>query len=198
MNRWILPLTAASLVLNAGLACGLVSMATSSEAVPVAIVVDTDAGSIGSARVSAQEFQRQVEANQVLLTSQVRSFVSDLLTLDPYLTNANLKRVKARLTGTASADFRDYMASETPPERLVKTDGLTRTVDPIKVDVSQRGLAFVSAQTNERVGASSPVVKTWRMTIRYTVEPQDDAASIVDNPLGFKVSHFTRALEAEK
>lgn len=183
-----------SLVVIIVLVITMSTMASGVKVVPYMVKVDADSGRLVGKPVAAEEF-KQVAVEQKIIAAEVRAWVRDLMALDPFLTANNLQKAARRTTGKAGSEFSEYLAKEKPHERLAKTEGLVRTVDPIVVDASQKNIAFVFAQTNERVSNGAPIVHKWRFVIHYVIDPAIDPQGLTDNPLGFVVTHFERIQE---
>jgi type IV secretory pathway component VirB8 len=166
----------------------LTSLFPLSKPVPYMVKVDDVNGEIVARPVAASEFK--VEKKYV--AAEARSLVRNLMTIDPFTTRRDLDRAASRMAGKAIAEFREFLTLERTFERLAKTPGLIRTTEISSVDASQKNIVFVFAQTSERISTGQPIITKWRFTIHYVIEPAVDEKGILENPLGFVVTHFER------
>lgn len=194
-SRWFV--TSVLLLLTTlALIAALIFMLPLRTVVPYMIQTDEVSGQLVGKPVAADEFKGQV--TEKMVAAESRAFVRGLMTIDPFVTRANLERVATRVTGKASQEFKEFLAQERPFERLAKTSGLVRTADSIQVDASQKNIAFVFAQVSERISSGEPIVTRWRFTLHYAIDPAVDERGIQENPIGFVVTHFERVQEISK
>ena len=194
-SRWFV-FAVMQMVLIIGLVASIMYMTPLRQVVPYIVKVDDQSGNVVGKPVVADEFKSQI--NDRMVAAEARAFVRSLMTIDPFLTRANLTRVSSRVTGKASSEFKELLAAERPFERLAKTAGLVRTPDNLTVDASQKNVAFVFVQTSERISSGEPIVTRWRFTLHYVTEPAIDAKGLDENPLGFVVTHFERVQDFQK
>lgn len=159
---------------------------------PYMVKVDDVSGQVLAKPVAAADFK--VEPRFV--AAEANMFVRGLMTIDPYTTRSELSKVSSRVASKASAELKEYLNTERPFERLAKTPGLIRTTQISSVDASQRGIVFVFAQTSERISSGEPIVTKWRFTIHYAIEPAMDEKTLLENPLGFVVTHFEKVQDS--
>lgn len=164
--------------------------------VPYLVHVDPETGQMKGKPVAAEQFKGQVSDR--MIGAEARAFVRRMVTIDPFVTRSNLEQVAKRVTGKASAEFREFLGAERPFERLAKTPGLVRTAESLTVDASQKNVAFVFVQTAERISSGEPIVTKWRFTLHYVIDPAVDPHGIEENPLGFVVTHFERVQDSTK
>lgn len=191
--RWFV-FAAVELGVIAGLAIAIFNMTPLVKTVPYMVKVDDTTGQVVGRPVAASDFKIENR----FIEAEARAFVRGLMTLDPFVSRANLERVSTRTAGKATSEFKEYLSTERPFERLAKTPGLVRTTDVTSVDASQKNIVFVFAQTNERISTGEPIVTRWRFTLHYVIDPAVDAKGITENPLGFVVTHFERVQDSVK
>ena len=160
--------------------------------VPYMVKVDDQSGQVVAKPVAATDFK--VEPRFV--AAEANMFVRGLMTIDPYTTRSDLNKVSSRLASKASSELKEYLNTERPFERLAKTPGLIRTTQISSVDASQKGIVFVFAQTSERISTGEPIITKWRFTIHYVIDPSMDEKALLENPLGFVVTHFEKVQDS--
>ena len=156
--------------------------------IPYMVKVDNDSGQVLATPVQAQEFV----VSPKLIAAEGRNFVRNLRSSDPFLSRRDLARASTRVAGKARAEFKEYLATERPFERMAKTPGLIRTTEINSADVSQDNIIFIFAQTSERISSGPALLTKWRFTLHYVIEPSVDEKGLQDNPLGFVITHFER------
>ena len=156
--------------------------------IPYMVKVDNDSGQVLAKPVQAQEFV----VSPKLIAAEGKNFVRNLMSIDPFLSRRDLARASTRVAGKARAEFKEYLATERPFERMAKTPGLIRTTEINSADVSQDNIIFIFAQTSERISTGPALLTKWRFTIHYVIEPSVDEKGLQDNPLGFVITHFER------
>ena len=156
--------------------------------IPYMVKVDNDSGQVLATPVQAQEFV----VSPKLIAAEGRNFVRNLMSIDPFLSRRDLARASTRVAGKARAEFKEYLATERPFERMAKTPGLIRTTEINSADVSQDNIIFIFAQTSERISSGPALLTKWRFTLHYVIEPSVDEKGLQDNPLGFVITHFER------
>lgn len=159
---------------------------------PYMVKVDDVSGQVVAKPVAAIDFK--VEPR--FIAAEANMFVRGLMTIDPYTTRSDLNKVSSRVASKASSELKEYLNTERPFERLAKTPGLIRTTQISSVDASQKGIVFVFAQTSERISTGEPIVTKWRFTIHYVIEPAMDEKALLENPLGFVVTHFEKVQDS--
>lgn len=194
-SRWFI-VAALELLVILALVVAIMYMTPLRQVVPYIVKTDEASGQLVGKAVAADDFRSQV--NDKMVAAEARAFVRGLMTIDPFVTRSNLERVSTRVTGKASVEFKEFLLSERPFERLAKTAGLVRTVDAIQVDASQKNIAFVFAQVSERISSGEPIVSRWRFVVHYAIDPAIDERGVQENPLGFVVTHFERVQEISK
>lgn len=191
--RWFV-FAIAELVVIAALGLTIYNMVPLVKTVPYMVKVDDSTGQVVGKPVAASEFK----VERRFIEAEARSFVRGLMTLDPFITRSNLERVSSRTAGKATTEFKEFLATERPFERLAKTSGLVRTAEVSGVDATQQNIIFVFAQTSERISAGEPIVTRWRFILHYVIDPAADTKGITENPLGFVVTHFERVQDSLK
>lgn len=142
----------------------------------------------------AEEFRPDTR----FVKSEAKTYVRNLMTIDPFLTKSNLQNAITRSADKAVGKVRELIANDQPFERLAKQPGLVREAVVSSVDASQPGVIFVTVTTNERMSQSAPIVENWRFTIHYrTVAPVTEE-QLMDNPLGIQFIYFERFKEGSK
>jgi len=185
--RWFCIAVLESLVILA-LGVGIDLMTPLVKTVPYMVKIDSDSGQVLAKPVAAEPFL--VEPRFV--AAEARSFVRNLMSIDPFLSRRDLERASTRVAGKASAEFKEFLLTERPFERMAKTPGLLRTTEINSADVSQKNIVFVFAQTSERISIGAPIVTKWRFTIHYVLDTTLDQKGFEENPLGFVITHFER------
>lgn len=175
-----------------GLAYALHSYFPLVRPLPYMVKVDDASGQVVAKPVAAIDFK--VEPRYI--AAEANSFVRGLMTIDPYTTRSELNKVSTRVASKASVELKEYLNIERPFERLAKTPGLIRTTQISSVDASQKGIVFVFAQTSERISTGEPIITKWRFTIHYVIEPAMDEKALLENPLGFVVTHFEKVQDS--
>jgi type IV secretory pathway component VirB8 len=185
--RWFLIAVIEGVVIMA-LCVGIDLMTPLVKTVPYMVKIDADSGQVLAKPVAAEPFV--VEPRFV--AAEARSFVRNLMSIDPFLTRRDLERASTRVVGKASAEFKEFLLTERPFERMAKTPGLIRTTEINSADASQKNIVFVFAQTSERISVGAPIVTKWRFTIHYLLDTTLDQKGFEENPLGFVITHFER------
>jgi type IV secretory pathway TrbF-like protein len=191
--RWVV-FALAALAVIAALGLTIYNMVPLVKTIPYMVKVDDKTDQVVGKPVAASDFK----VERRFIEAEARAFVRGLMTLDPFVTRSNLERVSSRTAGKATAEFKEFLATERPFERLAKTTGLVRTTEVSGVDATQKNIVFVFAQTSERISAGEPIVTRWRFILHYVIEPAVDTKGITENPLGFVVSHFERVQDSVK
>ena len=186
-SRWFL-ISFIEFLLILVLVIALAWMTPLVKTIPYMVKVDNDSGQVVAKPVQIDEFK----VENKLIAAEARNFVRNLMSIDPFLTRRDLERAASRVVGKAATELKEYLSLERPFERMAKTPGLIRTTEINSADASQKNIVFVFAQTSERISSGAPILTKWRLTIHYVIEPSMSEKSLLDNPLGFVITHFER------
>lgn len=124
-------------------------------------------------------------------------FIENMRTIDPYLTQENLRSAYAVCRDKAIAEFRDFLDKEKPVEKLTADKGLIRTVKFVTINPgTQENIAFIRTKETERTGLKV-TVKSYMFTIHYTILAPTEFETIQKNPAGIYITHFDRREEID-
>lgn len=159
-------------------------LAAKSTVVPMMVPVSDAAGVVGTpTRVE------NIKPNQAVVKAELGKYVAAVFTIDRALTVKLHKEANVRSKGLAVTQFADFRTQEAIYERLGKDATLQRIPTVGSVDLSQEGLAFVFASTEEAQGTATGLNKAkWRVTLKYEFDPPKTEAEVLENPLGLLVT----------
>lgn len=183
-NRYFLLCIVLAVAVTA-LAAALAVLVPLRRVVPYVVKV-ADTGAVTVAPSAAQEYVPGQAEKAYFLAR----WVSNLLTLDPYLTERQLTEAYGQTRALATGEFVDWLRSNRPLEQLRREPSLVRTVAINTVTPLQEDVVQVRVRTETRSLAQSPEVRRFQVTIRYTVQPPATEAQIIKNPIGLFVTHF--------
>lgn len=161
-------------------------------AVPYMVTLSRDKG-VSAEVVEAKNFRPDENVKIFFLTK----FVDNMRTLDPYLTQENLRNAFQVCRDKAVAEFTDFLNTEKPIQKLMSDKSLLRTLKFITVNPgTQDNIAFIRVKEVERTGAKESS-KTYMFTIHYQIIPPTTFEMIQKNPAGIYVTHFDKREEVE-
>lgn len=152
----------------------------------------------GSGLVNKPVEVEKVAPNMAVVKAELAKWTEAVYTIDPIQTSGLFKYANVRSRGKAIAQFAEFRGRENVFSRIQKEPGLVREVKVSSVDASQKGVAFVFIQTQERAGNQSIEegrVKRYRLTLHYEIDPPTQQDDLLVNPLGLYVTFFNEAEE---
>ncbi|WP_138519166.1 type IV secretion system protein [Limnobacter alexandrii] len=120
----------------------------------------------------------------------LKEWTTKLLRIDPYLVRAERAAAYEFTRGKAQEEFRDWLKKDRPFELITEDPGFTRSVEFNTVTPGQSGVAFVRVQTTDRPTTGKTTRVNRLLTIHYGTAPSTDPRILLENPLGFYVTHF--------
>lgn len=189
-SRWFVAFLAAlSVIAMLGLA--LYNLTPLKTVVPYMVKVDSEVGAVAQV-ASAANFKPDASVKSYFLSQ----WVEQVMTLDPYQTQKNIKKAYSVTRDKANAEFTELLNTDKPIERLVGDQALTRVVKVNSVNPgSSDGIAFVRITTEERSGPGAVKTKRYVFTIHYAIVPPQTEEEIRINPIGMFITHFVRSEE---
>lgn len=159
--------------------------------VPYMVKVDSQTGAVAQV-VTAANFKPDAAVRSYFLSQ----WVEQIMTLDPYQTQKNVKKAFSVTRDKAVTEFTELLRTDKPIERLVGDPSLTRVVKINSINPgSSDGIAFVRVTTEERSGTGASTAKRYVFTIHYATVPPQTEADIRINPIGMFITHFVRSDE---
>lgn len=159
--------------------------------VPYMVVADRTRGAVAET-VEASKFKPDESVRSYFLSK----WIEKMRTLDPYLTEKNIKEAYLVTRDKASQEFTDYLREEKPIEQLVKDRSLTRTVNFITINPGKEdNIAFIRVSEETRSGVGKVDIKRFMFTIHYVVTPPKTEEELRVNPIGIYVTHFVKSPE---
>lgn len=120
----------------------------------------------------------------------LKEWSTKLVRIDPYLVRGERSAAYEFTRGKAQEEFRDWLKKDKPFELIAADPGFTRSVEFNAVTPGQNGVAFVRVQTTDRPTTGRTTRINRLLTIHYGTAPSTDPRILLDNPLGFYVTHF--------
>jgi type IV secretory pathway component VirB8 len=188
-SRWFVG-ACVSLALNAVLVLAIVAMLPLKTVVPY-MVGPGEAGQVVAKPVEAVRYK----PTEALIKAALFEWTGQVFSIDPYGTKKNLEAAAIKTSGKAYSQFKAYLETEQPFQRLLKQPTLTRTVNKITVITPQEGVAHISFTLSESVSNGQPIDRKWRMTVHYITKTPESEGELLRNPLGLLITHFDRAEE---
>jgi type IV secretory pathway TrbF-like protein len=188
--RWFIAAVSALFVIGL-LGIAIWRMLPLKEVVPYSVVVNRDTGAVAQV-VEAARFNPDDNVRSYFLTK----WVEKARTLDPYLTQANLKEAYSFTRDKAIQEFTEYVDQEKPVQQLMQDRTLTRTVKFNAVNPGRESnIAFIRVIEETRSGTGSPTVKRFMFTIHYAITPAKTVEEMRQNPIGIYITHFVKSEE---
>lgn len=190
-SRWFL-LSVILLIVLILQGIGIYQMLPLKTVVPYMVNLSRDKG-VAAEVVEAKNFKPDENVKIFTLTK----FVENMRTIDPYLTQENLRNAYQVCRDKAVTEFKQFLDAEKPVQRLMADKSLLRTLKFITVNPgTQDNIAFVRVKETERTGARESS-KTYMFTIHYEIIPPTTFEMIQKNPAGIFVTHFDKREEVE-
>lgn len=193
-NRYFVLLLAA-LGVVAALALAVAALTPLKTVVPYVIETD-DIGRTQPAAVTVQRFTPT--------DAQIRYFLAEwvdqLMSVRPGVTQVNLPRAYNKTRGTASTQFREFIAEHDPlgqvlgnPERI--TDTRIRSIN-----VLGDGAVLIQFRTISREPRRPQEVQDYSLALNYRIQPPATEEEILQNPTGLLITNFnlTRELRGQR
>jgi type IV secretory pathway TrbF-like protein len=184
-NRYFLLALLACAGLGA-MAFALAALTPLKTVVPYVVHV-ADNGSAALAPASAQRYSPGPPERAYFLAK----WVTNLMTLDTYVTERNLAEAYAQTSGVASNELVDWLKSQRPVEAVKKDPSLVRTVAINTVTALEEGIMQVRVRTETRSLSRAPESRPYQVTIHYVIVPPKTEAYIIKNPIRLVIPHFS-------
>ena len=184
-NRWFV----VALVIGLGLVASMTmnSMMLPLKTVePYVINVNKDTGEVSASSVRAQQYKPAEPEKKYFLAK----WIEQLITIDPGITEYNLRQAFALTRGKAIQEYTDFMNQTQPLRRLREEKTLTRQVRILSVAFVKDNIANVRFVAEERQAATTPVIKRYAAIIHFEVVPPVTEKDIIFNPVGLFITHF--------
>ena len=170
----------------AAMAFALLALVPLKTVVPYVVRV-ADNGSAMAAPAAAQRYSPGQPERAYFLAK----WVTNLMTLDAYMTERNLAEAYTQTSGVASNEFLDWLKDQRPVEAVKKDPSLVRTVAINTVTPLEEGIMQVRVRIETRSLSRAPESKRYQVTIHYAIVPPKTEADIIKNPIGLFITHFT-------
>lgn len=185
-NRYFL-LSVLGLAVIVALAFAIMAIVPLKTVVPYVIKVAEN----GSVTVDPNAARQSYKPGTAEMQYFLAKWVERLMTLDAYLTERNLNDAYMQTRANAMSEFTEFMQKEKPIEAIRKDATLTKVVKINAVTFLQDGVALVRATTQRRSSNTTAEEKTYLVTMHYVVSPPTTPESIMQNPLGLFITHFS-------
>lgn len=189
-SRWFVAFIVAMAV-AAMLGIALYNVMPLKTVVPYMVKVDSQTGAVAQV-VTAANFKPDAAVRTYFLSQ----WVEQVMTLDPYQTQKNVKKAFSVTRDKAVTEFTELLSTDKPIERLVGDPSLTRVVKVNSINPgTSDGIAFVRITTEERSGPGALKTKRYVFTIHYALVPPQTEEDLRINPIGMFITHFVRSDE---
>lgn len=169
------------------MATAIATMLPLKTVVPYSITVDVDTGRTTATEISASKYIPDQNQKSYFLSRWVRQ----VLSLDPFTTERDLREAFAMVRGKAIGEFREFLTATKPVGRITEDRTLTRVVDVSSIQFIDENIAQVRVITRERSANTSAVSKRHIVTMHFVLEPPASIDQILANPIGIYVVHFS-------
>lgn len=161
--------------------------------IPYQITFDPSTGNTEAKPIKIKDFSPTEVQRRYFLAK----WVSNLLTIDPFLIERNLAEAFRISRGKAVDEFRTYLQSSQAVTRVQQDRSLVRTVDLSSLQFIGDGVAQARVVTRERTANAVSDPKRFILTIHYGIEPPTTEAEMLSNPVGLFITHFAIAEELQ-
>lgn len=181
-----------SIALAAGAVVFLFINAQKSVAIPWLVETNAQTGIVSKpVRIEA------IKPSQAVVKAELARWVIKVFTIDSLLTPQLFREANAMTKGLGTQQFAEFRVKQNVIERITKDPSLERKVSVTSVDVSQEGVAFVFASTQEAKGTDpNAATARFRITLKYELTPPDTESAIMVNPLGIYIISMNVTEEA--
>lgn len=163
---------------------GLYKVAQKSTVVPILVEVDPKTGTVNKpVRIES------VRPNDAVIMAELGRWATKILTIDQVLSPLYFREAVVMTKDLGSSQYTDFRVSQKIVERMSKDKTLQRLATVSSVDISQPGVAFIFATTQEsRGGSTGSDVARFRLTLKYELSPPRTLSDVMANPLGLYVT----------
>lgn len=163
---------------------GLYKIAQKSTVVPILVEVDPKSGAVNKpVRIES------VRPNDAVIMAELGRWASKILTIDQVLSPLYFREAVVMTKDLGASQYTDFRVAQKIVERMSQDKTLQRLATVSSVDISQPGVAFIFATTQEsRGGSSGSDVARFRLTLKYELSPPRTLNDVMTNPLGLYVT----------
>ena len=184
-NRWFIVALVIGLALVASMTMNSMMLPLKTVE-PYVINVNKESGAVTASSVRAQDYKPAEPEKKYFLAR----WIEQLITLDPGVSEYNLRQAFAFTRGKAIQEYTDYMNQTQPLRRLRDEKTLTRQVRIVSVGFVQDNVANIRFVAEERQIGSQPVIKRYTAILHFEVVPPITEKDIIFNPVGLFITHF--------
>lgn len=191
VQRWALALALVSSVIAVMLAFAVMLLVPLKQPVPYFLEVRQD-GSVEPSKTVAHQYA----PNERTLQYFAARFISHLLTIDEQM-RVNLPLTYEFTRGSAMAQWQQFTQQDQAVARLSANPSLRRSIvfegAPTLVAATQElrsgAFVFFLQETTTTTGAQAQQRRV-KFTLDFVVNPPEDLATVLKNPIGFYVTGF--------
>lgn len=183
-NRWALVAIFLSIALVMAMV-GFNQLLPLKSVEPFIIEVDRFSGETNPSAMRAKSYVPQEREIRFFVARWVRQ----LLEINPG-TADSLKTAYLHVRGTAVDEFKEFLQKTNVFAEIKGDPSLVRTVDISSINFIQQRVVLIRLVTNTRSTRSAPEQKRFIININFELNPPKEEASLLENPIGFYVTHF--------
>lgn len=176
------------LVALVGMAFALKGLSPLKSVVPYTIEVDRVSGETRAVGITANRFIPDQNQKSYFLSQ----WATQLLSLDPFMSERHLTEAFGMVRGKAIEEFREFMSAERPIQRVREDQSLTRTININNISFINDNVVQIRATGQERsANRAAPPPTRYVVTMHYVIDPPKTEQEILRNPIGIFVTHFS-------
>lgn len=153
-------------------------------------IIRIDQNGVPAASADGAVALRNFKPGEAEIRYFVKNWVFSMGRIDKYLVKQDRADAYNFTRENAQEEFRDWLKTDRPFEKIASDPGYSRTLSFRTVTIAKDGLALVRVQFTDRTGAGKTTVKNKLVTIHFATVPSTDPDKLLENPLGFYVTHF--------
>lgn len=161
---------------------------------PYTIGVDASRGLVGRADVQVMP-ANQYTPERPVVERELFQFISKLYALNaeyPKTVKDGHVQAYAYTRGRATQEFKSFIDSDQPYQRMTKTPGLVRFAERGTFNFREDGkLVLIRYRTSERdINRPVAISRDWVMALQFERIQPTEKAELDVNPLGIYITHF--------
>lgn len=130
-----------------------------------------------------------IRPSEAVIKAELAKWTQKVFTIDSALTPQLFREANVMTKGLGTSQFTEFRVQQNVIERMTKDASLQRKAEIRSVDASQPGVAFVFVTTQEAQGTTSNAgTASYRVTLRYELDPPRKEQDILSNPLGLFIT----------
>lgn len=190
-------LACVALIIGVGAITALIMLLPLKQLVPLRVNVNETTGEVRTVGIDSKAKWQPSEANLRFFLGRWSSYT---IGIDPNkkITEQQLKWSFGLCRGVAVNQFKDFIKTTGPVQRVDQDTSLSREVKILAIQQVTSDTYLVRLQTIERSnsGVSKPI--RFQMTIHFVLDPPapDDNDAIYNNPIGIQITNFQLTQEA--